>query len=143
MLVDEVGKLEHHRSAVRGGDVAPIGILERGAGGGNCGIDVVFGSCIYGGDWGLITVKATVSLRFMTAMVGFRSLGSRWVDRLNLLAIAALHELPIDVEANGLAILDAIGGSQFDGKVGRHLESCMCTVYSVSFVKVGGWWQSR
>lgn len=66
----------------------------------------------------------------------------RRVDRLDLLAIAALYKLSIDVQADGLGVLDAIGGSQFDGKVGRHLEGCLCTEKLVLFIRVGSWWQS-
>ena len=69
--------------------------------------------------------------------------GLRWVDRLNLLAITALYEFSIDIQADGLVVLDAIGGRQFDEKVGRHLEGCLCTVKLILFIRVGGWWQSR
>ncbi len=63
-----------------------------------------------------------VSFCVIVLVVRWVSFDLRWVDRLDLLAIAALYELSIDVQPNGLIVFDAIGGCQFDGKAGRHLE---------------------
>ena len=42
---------------------------------------------------------------------------SRWVDRLELLLVAALHELSIDVKTNWLGILAPVGGSELDEEI--------------------------
>lgn len=63
-----------------------------------------------------------VSFCGIVLVVRWVSFGLRGVDRLDLLAIAALYELSIDVQPNGLVVFDTIGSCQFDGKVGRHLE---------------------
>ena len=44
----------------------------------------------------------------------------RWVDRLELLSIAALHELAVDVEAKWLLVFASVGSSELSEEIGRH-----------------------
>lgn len=51
---------------------------------------------------------------------------ARWVDRLELLSIAALHELAVDIQAEWLGILAPVRSSELGEEVRRHGAYCSC-----------------